>query len=181
MRKEATVTHVFSSTSQKPFTQQAASNIGRLLLRRVPGSKPELVDKMITFKFPADTTDIFSSLKRLDILCTSPPILRFIGDRQLCPGDKAAIDLRLTTLGIGGAVPSLSLYAFMSCIGADLLSFCVYFMNILKIPDNICGDVSGVGWASGAAAQGAESGRRQSGLQMNVLNLEKPDFFLRKF
>ena len=27
-------------------------------------------------------------------------------------------------------------------------------MNILKILDNIYGDVSGVGWANGAAAQG---------------------------
>ena len=57
-------------------------------------------------------------------------------------------------------------------------------MNILKILDNICGDVSGVEWASGAAAQGAESGRRQSGLQMNVLNLERKknsNFFLSKF
>jgi len=63
MRKEATVTPVFSTTSENRFTQQAASNIMRLLLRSVAGSKPESVDRMITVQFPADTTDVLYSYK----------------------------------------------------------------------------------------------------------------------
>ena len=73
----------------------------------------------------------------------------------------------------------------MACIGADLLSFCVYFMNILKILDNIYGDVSGVGWASGAAAQGRrvrEAAERAANECFKFRKKKKKtNFFLSKF